>query len=157
MNRLAISYTILVIVSVIFNCTFQLCMARPEEEKKSSDNQTVDIFILFYFISLFVQFMNLFSSKTNAINFIKIIHQKKQETGTATRSDANDTIPNGNLNKNSEQELAFKKCGLPNKMGLNKEGLEFLSSGQTKAGNNECRKRNSFDNFCFKKLNEKNK
>lgn len=54
----------------------------------------------------------------------------KQESGTATRSDANNFIPN----ENSEQELTFKKCGIPNKMGLNKDGLEFLSSGQTKAG-----------------------
>lgn len=51
--------------------------------------------------------------------------------GTAMRSDA---IPNENLITDSQQELAFKKCGIPNKMGLNKNGLEFLSSGQTKAG-----------------------
>lgn len=61
--------------------------------------------------------------------------KKIQESSTAaTKSDANESITNEILSRNSEEELAFKKCGIPNRMGLNKGGLEFLSSGQTKAG-----------------------
>lgn len=36
--------------------------------------------------------------------------------------------------ENVSQETTIKRCGVPNKLGLNKDGLEFLSSGQTKAG-----------------------
>lgn len=43
MKCLGISYTVLVLASVILNCSLQLCGARPEDVKKSSENQTVDV------------------------------------------------------------------------------------------------------------------
>lgn len=41
--------------------------------------------------------------------------------------------PNANKEKEN-QEIDVKKCGIPNQMGLNKQGLEFLSSAHSKAG-----------------------
>lgn len=69
MKCLTISYTILVFASVIFNCTFQLCMGRPEETKKPSDNQTV--YLQFGPCFYFCAFCELIFAKTNPIIFIK--------------------------------------------------------------------------------------
>lgn len=34
----------------------------------------------------------------------------------------------------TQSDIVMKKCGIPNQMGLNKYGLEFLSSSHSKAG-----------------------
>lgn len=73
MKRSASSYIILVIISVIFHCSFQLCAARPEEVKETSTNQTVDLYSQFYWI--FFTVCAFIISLFNQI-IINIIHIK---------------------------------------------------------------------------------
>lgn len=68
------------------------------------------------------------------LNFIYFFVCKK--SGIDGRVDELDSIRSGSANEKTGQlsESMLKKCGVPNKMGLNKDGLQFLSSAQTKAG-----------------------
>ncbi|XP_031639924.1 phenoloxidase-activating factor 2-like [Contarinia nasturtii] len=92
MERLAFSYTLLVVFSVVFN-NFQPCQTFPEDAQIQSTVQ--------------------------------------QDVGSlGSRFDTDEPAANRDVN----QEIDVKKCGIPNQMGLNKYGLEFLSSAHSKAG-----------------------
>lgn len=68
--------------------------------------------------------------------FFKLHFVSKQENLLASRfdGDADETILTDELNEDIDLNVATKKCGIPNQMGLNKHGLEFLSSSHSKAG-----------------------
>lgn len=63
-----------------------------------------------------------------------VFYSIAQDAGSGTKSDVADSTPNIDLKERSGEESAFEKCGVPNKMGLNKYGLEFLSASHSKAG-----------------------
>lgn len=60
-----------------------------------------------------------------------------QDVGLGSRFDADESSTNENI----RAELEYKKCGVPLRIDSNLDGLEFLPSSLSKAGNfnkNKC-------------------
>lgn len=53
---------------------------------------------------------------------------------TGSRFDGDDSVVNQELNDGIAQDAAVRKCGVPNQMNVDKNGLEFLPPSLTKAG-----------------------
>lgn len=52
---------------------------------------------------------------------------------TGSRFDGDASVLSQELNENA-QELAIKKCGIPNQLNMDRNGLDFLPSSLAKAG-----------------------
>lgn len=102
----------------------QFCTARPEDGpnvvqpiQNITQQVTLDwIFFLFWFFKL------------------HFVSKQENLLGSRFDGDADETILTDELNEDIDLNVATKKCGIPNQMGLNKHGLEFLSSSHSKAG-----------------------